>query len=37
MTLFDRVRANIVMVVFAVPLVIVTIRMLLVYLRGTPT
>jgi hypothetical protein len=37
MTLFDRVMANVIMVVFAVPLVIVTVRLLLAYLRGAPT
>ena len=34
MNLFDRVMANIVMVVFTVPLAMVAVRMLLAYLKG---
>ena len=34
MNLFDRVMANIVMVAFTIPLVMVAIRMLLAYLKG---
>ena len=34
MNLFDRVMANIIMVVFTVPLVLVAVRMLLAYLKG---
>ncbi len=34
MNLFDRVMANIVMVVFTLPLVMVAVRMLLSYLKG---
>ena len=37
MTSFDRVMANIVMVIFTVPLVIIAVRMLLAYLKGGPT
>jgi len=36
MNLFDRVMANIVMVVFTVPLALVAIRMLLAYLKSGP-
>ena len=34
MNLFDRVIANIVMVVFTVPLALVAVRLLLAYLKG---
>ena len=34
MNLFDRIIANIVMVVFTVPLAIVAVRLLLAYLKG---
>jgi hypothetical protein len=34
MNLFDRVVANIVMVVFTVPLALVAVRLLLAYLKG---
>jgi len=34
MNLFDRVMANIVMVAFTIPLVMVAVRMLLAYLNG---
>lgn len=34
MTLFDRVMANIVMVIFTVPLVVVAVRLLLAYSIG---
>jgi hypothetical protein len=34
MNLFDRVMANIVMVVFTAPLLMVAVRMLLAYLKG---
>jgi hypothetical protein len=36
MNLFDRVIANIVMIVFTVPLAIVAVRLLLAYLKGGP-
>jgi hypothetical protein len=34
MNLFDRVMANIVMVVFTAPLIVLAVKMLLAYLEG---